>query len=148
MTDLRDPTTATVFIVGRNQRNGYDAEMVGYQEHVDALFNRNGQSCRQLYDRVTAGKPSRTRANTDRLRNLLFQKGIDRVLETNVICYSSPMSSDLANEEHKDGKARGTDIFRMAGSTLIRNTQVVKRLRRPDLSHFTAKWSCPWPQAA
>ena len=25
---------------------------------------------------------------------------------------------------------------------------VVKRLRRPDLSSFTAKWSCPWPQAA
>ena len=25
---------------------------------------------------------------------------------------------------------------------------VVKRPRRPDLSRFTAKWSCPWPQAA
>ncbi len=25
---------------------------------------------------------------------------------------------------------------------------VVKRPRRPDLGNFTAKWSCPWPQAA
>ena len=39
-------------------------------------------------------------------------------------------------------------LIRMVDSTLIRNTTVVRWLRRLNLSHFTAKWSCPWPQAA
>ncbi|EDT8929413.1 sporulation protein YqfC [Salmonella enterica subsp. enterica serovar Mbandaka] len=30
----------------------------------------------------------------------------------------------------------------------IATPKVVKRPRRPDLSSFTAKWSCPWPMAA
>jgi|NGEPerStandDraft_6_1074524.scaffolds.fasta_scaffold127555_1 hypothetical protein len=37
--------------------------------------------------------------------------GINDVLETNVICYSTPMSSDLAHKTHQGGKAAGRAIF-------------------------------------
>jgi len=101
-----------VFTVGRNQRNGFGVEAVGsHEDYLDALFNRNGSSCRGLYDRLTA-KPSPTRLNTDRLVSKLDQVGITEVLETNVICYSTPMSSDLRSREHLGGKERGTELFR------------------------------------
>jgi hypothetical protein len=95
MTNLADPLSAQDFIVGRNQARTYDASTLTHERHVDALFNRNGQSCRALYDELAA--PSPTRQNIDLLRGLLEKAGVDRVLETNVICYSSPMSADLCS---------------------------------------------------
>jgi hypothetical protein len=74
-------------------------------------FNRNGESCRDLYDELTDGRPSPTRKNTDRLVEYLAQQGVHRVLETNVICYSSPMSADLRQETHSGGAARGEELF-------------------------------------
>lgn len=117
MTDLTHPSSAQVFIVGRNQKNGYAVGgRVTYNRHVYALFNRNGQSCRGLYNEVTGGSPSPTRVHTDEFRTQLAQQNVTAVLETNVICYSSPMSSDLSRVEHRGGRARGTEIF----STLLR----------------------------
>jgi len=112
MTDLTDPHGARVLIVGRNPARGYDATTLDHARHLDALFNRNGQSCRALYDEL-AGEPSPTRRNIDMLRTLLSDAGVDHVLETNVICYSSPMSSDLAKPEHVGGREAGTAIFRL-----------------------------------
>jgi hypothetical protein len=37
--------------------------------------------------------------------------GCPAVLETNVCCYSTPMSADLARPEHAAGRARGREIF-------------------------------------
>jgi hypothetical protein len=117
MTDLPDPRQAAVFIVGKNQRNGYPVEQVGsHERHLDALFNRNGQSCRRLYDEITAGRPSPTRVNMDALAAKLRRRGIQGVVETNVVCYSTPMSADLASVRHAGGKQRGREIFR----TLLR----------------------------
>lgn len=112
MTDLTDPLSAQVLIVGRNPARGYDAATLDHARHLDALFNRNGQSCRRLYDELV-GEPSPTRRNIDLLRAVLMDAGIDRVLETNVICYSSPMSADLAKPAHAGGREAGTAIFRM-----------------------------------
>lgn len=113
MTNLTHPEQANVFVVGKNQRNGYPAEMVGEQSrHVDALFNRNGETCRGLYNEVTAGRPSRTRLNLDRLKQHLACADVDRVFETNVICYSTGMSADLARAIHHDGRECGRQIFR------------------------------------
>jgi hypothetical protein len=112
MTDLVDPLSATLFIVGKNQAKGYDASRLSHKRHVDALFNRGGESCRRLYDEMTGNSPSPTRKNTDRFRSILASNGIDRVLETNVVCYSTPMSSDLRLPEHRGGSVRGTEIFR------------------------------------
>ena len=112
MTEMQNPWEADVFIVGMNQRNGYDIDRVSHRRHLDALFNRNGESCRGLYDELTVGKPSPTRRNTDALVAHLKRRGIHGILETNVICYSTPMSSDLRSPEHSGGTEGGEDIFR------------------------------------
>jgi hypothetical protein len=111
MTDLTDPLSANVFIVGQNQRNGYAIGRLTHERHVAALFNRNGESCRRVYDEMTGLRPSPTRQNTDRFRRILEAEGISRVIETNVVCYATPMSSDLRLPEHIGGKVRGSEIF-------------------------------------
>lgn len=113
MTELRDPLKATVFIVGRNQRHGYEATRISHQRHIDALFNRNGESCRKVYEEITGGTASPTRNNTDNFRAMLKAQGVTDVLETNVICYSTPMSADLSLSEHAGGALHGSEIFRL-----------------------------------
>lgn len=113
MSSLQDPLEARVFIVGMNQAKGYPVDSVGsHARHMDALFNRNGQSCRGLYDEITGGKPSPTRTNIDDLRMRLASEGIRDVLETNVICYSTARSRDLTRPEHVAGAVKGDQIFR------------------------------------
>lgn len=125
MTSSTEPWTASVFTIGRNQRNGFQVELVGnHDSYLDALFNRNGRSCRGLYDQIV-GKASPTRTNTDRLVGKLRARGIADVLETNVICYSTPMSTDLRAEEHYGGAERGTEIFRTIFSIIKPHALVV-----------------------
>jgi hypothetical protein len=113
MTKLEDPCRANVFVVGKNQAKGYSTKLIGDQDkHVDALFNRNGQSCRGLYDELTGGKLSVTRRNTDSLVDKLASVNVRAVLETNIVCYSTPMSNALSSSAHKGGWERGEDIFR------------------------------------
>ena len=113
MTKLQNPLDANIFVVGKNQRNGYDCKTLGsHQRHMDALFNRNGESCRAIYGEMTVGKPSPTRKNTDRFVGMLESNGVDNVLETNVICYSTPMSADLQKSRHARGSRKGEEIFR------------------------------------
>jgi hypothetical protein len=112
MTELADPIAANVFIVGKNQAKGYESGHLSHKRHVDALFNRGGESCRRVYDEMTGNSPSPTRQNTDRFRKILASEGVTQVLETNVVCYSTPMSSDLRLPEHRGGTVRGTEIFR------------------------------------
>ena len=111
MTRMKRPLEADVFIVGMNQRNEYLARDVSHQRHLDALFNRNGESCRGLYDEITGGRPSRTRRNIDGLVARLDRRDIHSVLETNVVCYSTPMSSDLRDRAHSGGAGKGEEIF-------------------------------------
>lgn len=112
MTDLVDPLSAQVFIIGRNPARPYDARSLTHERHLDALFNRKGQSCRSLYNEL-ARKASPTRHNVDLFRGLLAEVGVDSILETNVICYASPMSSDLAKPAHTGGRGAGKAIFRL-----------------------------------
>ena len=105
-----DPAEADVFIVGMNQRKAYKVGEVGeHHQFLDAHFNvHSPDCCRALYDKVSGGRPSPTRCNTDRIRACLEHVGAAKILETNVICYSSPMSEDLC----RDGIERGIKIFR------------------------------------
>ena len=113
MTKLTDQLDADLFIVGKNQRHGYDCDAVGsHDRHLDALFNRNGEQCRNLYEEMTRGRPSPTRKNTDRFVQLLKKAGVTKILETNVICYSTPMSSNFSDYQHLGGSRRGEEIFR------------------------------------
>lgn len=60
MTELADPLAAKVFIVGRNQAKGFHSSRLTHRRHIDALFNRNGESCRKVYDEMTGFSPSPT----------------------------------------------------------------------------------------
>jgi hypothetical protein len=104
MTNLTNPQEVDVFIVGKNQRNGYDCARLGsHDRHLNALFNRNSETCRKVYNEMTAGKASPTRKNTDRFVKILASKGVHNILGTNVICYSTPMSADLRLGQHSGG---------------------------------------------
>jgi len=135
MTDLADPTQADCFIVGLNQRNGYDVAAVGsHSRHVDALFNQNGQSCKGLYDSLCKTSPTRT--NIDRLSRRLKACGA-KVLETNVICFSTPMSADL----NTDQRQIGSEIFKWLYERILPRVIIVhgsgaaKRLAKLDTSN-------------
>ncbi|WP_124380434.1 hypothetical protein [Ralstonia sp. SET104] len=104
---------AKVFIVGKNQAKEYLVARVGsHARHVDALYNRNGQSCRALYDEIADGQPSKTRPNIDDLTKRLTLAGVEGVLETNVVCYSTAMSRHLRQQKHAAGAVKGDLIFR------------------------------------
>ena len=111
MTKMTDPLEADVFIVGMNQRNGYPADQIPHERHLDALFNRNGESCRGLYDEATNGKPSLTRPNTDGLTGRLNKRDVHNVVETNVVCFSTPLGKDLRKSENAEGARKGEDLF-------------------------------------
>ena len=112
MTRMKNPLEADVFIVGMNQRNPYSAVDVSHEKHLDALFNRNGETCRGLYDEMTKGRPSPTQRNIDGFTDRLNQRNIHNILETDVVCYSTPMSPDLRKPEHAGGARKGEEIFR------------------------------------
>ena len=112
MTEMANPWEAEVFIIGRNQNKKYDVNEISHERHLDALFNRNGESCRGLYNELREGKPSRTRKSTEDLVAHLNRRSIYNILETNVVCYSTPTSKDLNKPEHSEGVKRGEEIFR------------------------------------
>jgi hypothetical protein len=89
MTDMAHPENARTFVVGRNQARSFRVDQIGsHDAYIDALFNRNGRSCRKLYGQLQGDDgPSDTRKNIDRLREHLAREGLDDVLETNVICF-------------------------------------------------------------
>jgi hypothetical protein len=111
LTDYARPWECRVFTVGRNQAKAFASASVGTHDHfVDSLFNRGSETGRALYQRMVP-VPSPTRRNTDRLVAELGRAGIVDVLETNVVCYSTPMSSDLASQLHVGGEKAGREIF-------------------------------------
>ena len=112
MTKLRDPLQAEVFVVGMNQSWEYSTDDISHEQHVEALFNQGPDGCRGMYDMLTDGNPSHTRKNIDCLVERLAHAGVDKVLETNVICYSTGMSKYLRENPHIGGAKRGKEIFR------------------------------------
>lgn len=114
MTSMPDPCSAKLFIVGYNPAKAYSSQDLDHERHIDALFNRNGETCRGLYNEVT--KESPTRGNIDKLTAKLANVGITSVLETNVVCYATAKKKDLAKPDHIGGKSRGVAIFQ----TLVR----------------------------
>ena len=78
MTDMEHPEKARIFIVGYNQATGFPAAALagGRNAYIDALFNRNGMSCRKLYEQMRYNKGrsnSKTRENVVALRGRLVQ---------------------------------------------------------------------------
>ena len=144
MTKLADPRQADVFIVGENQRQPYRTGAVSHERHVAALFNRPPEGCRRLYDELTSGSPSPTRKNIDALVGRLEDVGVENILETNVICYSTPMSNDLRHKANVGGARRGEKVFRFLlssidvrvlivhGASTLRKLKSILRCDLPD----------------
>lgn len=133
MTDVANPVDANVFVVGRNQATTYCAALIPRQRHMNALFNRNGESCRALYDEVRGGKPSPTRRNIDCFVAKRKRRGV--LVETDVVCYSTRKSADLKHADHAGGRARGEEIFgyvlkTIAPTVLIVYGKVPRKLSR------------------
>ncbi|MDF8359433.1 hypothetical protein [Achromobacter anxifer] len=109
-THHQDPASARVFLVGANQASAYLKGAVSHEQHMDALFNRNDQTCERLYQELDF--QSRSRPHIDRFCQELAARGIDDVLQTNVVCYSTKNAKELSNAEHRAGRSRGKEIFR------------------------------------
>ncbi|CUJ69861.1 Uncharacterised protein [Achromobacter sp. 2789STDY5608633] len=122
-THYHDPASARVFLVGANQASAYKEDAVSHDQHVDALFNQNGLNCEKLYQEL--GFKSRSRTYIDRFCRELGARGIDDVLQTNVICYSTGKASELSKAEHSAGRSRGAEIFRALVSHVKPRVMVV-----------------------
>ena len=116
MTDLTDPLSAEVLIVGYNPATPYLSNVVDYERFIDSLFNRNGEECRKFYKEVTEQSP--TRANIQMLTAKLEKVGVTSILETNVVCYGAGKKKDLNLPKHCGGKVRGMKIFRKLVKTI------------------------------
>lgn len=102
-----DPMPADVLIVGASSARTFRVADVGnHEQFVDALWNRNGKTCRAMYDAATS-KPSLTRPNLDRLSQMLATHGL-RSLQTNVTCASASYDADVS----QDDRAHGTALFK------------------------------------
>lgn len=110
MTTLKNPRDAKVFLVGYNPAKAYLTSQISHDRHIDALFNRNGEDCHAIYKDLT--RESLTRGNIRDLSDRLSAAGIPEILETNVVCYSTAKSKELALPVHVGGKERGREIFR------------------------------------
>lgn len=112
MTDAIDPASSEVFVVGYNQSKTFpESSISSHNAFLDSLFNRGQESCRVLYDRV-AGSASRTRQVTDQLVNTFARFQIRNVIQTNVICYSTPRAANARTPDHSQGLKQGTDLFK------------------------------------
>ena len=139
MTDLDDPESANVFVVGINQATTYPANML--ERHIDALFNRNGETNRSLYSEIRSGASSPTRKATEKLTRALQEKGL-KVIETNVFCSSTPKYKDLTITE----KSRGFSIFQTVYSTIQPKVLIVHgEPTRKELNRRMG-WAIPKPQ--
>lgn len=120
---MTDPAAADVFIVGLNPAKAYPSTAVSHERHIDALFNRNGESCRGIYAEITQESP--TRGSIELLTAKLSTAGVSSVIETNVICYSTPDSKALRLPEHAGGRERGREIFSMLTKVIQPKAMVI-----------------------
>lgn len=102
-----DPEKADILIVGASSAKTFHVADVGdHDQFIDALWNRNGRTCRAMYDAATT-KPSKTRPNLDKLSEMLAAHGLTS-LQTNVSCASARYDADISEED----RAHGTEIFK------------------------------------
>lgn len=106
MTDT-DPEWADVLIVGASSAKSFLVSNVGdHDNFIDALWNRDGKTCRAMYDAATT-RPSKTRPNLDRLSAMLASHGLNS-LQTNVTCTSARYDSEVIEAD----RILGTQLFK------------------------------------
>lgn len=102
-----DPEQADVLIVGASSAKTFNVADVGSHEtFLDALWNRNGHTCRAMYSAATE-KPSPTRGNLDRLSKMLAAYKLTS-LQTNVTCASARYDAEVLKED----RTHGAELFK------------------------------------
>lgn len=126
-----DPEKADVLIVGASSATKLHIKDIGHHDlFIDGLWNRNGRTCRQMYD-AAAAKPSRTRPNLERLSDMLAAHRLTS-LQTNVSCASARYDAQILDED----RALGTEIFKAVvthvpwKAMIIYGANAVKRFGR------------------
>jgi hypothetical protein len=115
-----DPTQADVLIVGASSAKTFRVADVGHHERfLDALWNRNGRTCRAMYDSATL-KPSPTRPNLDRLSQMLAAHGLTS-LQTNVTCASARYDAEVSQKD----RAHGTLLFKTVVTHVRWNAMII-----------------------
>ena len=110
ITRSKHPFSSEVFVVGINDAKAFPVSKVGsHDRFLDAFFNRGGEDLLRALLKVTSG-PYHTWNNVENLICRLEKHQVMNVLSTNVICYSTPMSSDLQQSSHASAAARATDF--------------------------------------
>ena len=112
MTQMTNPLDADVFVIGMKPARQYPADEISHERHFNALFNRNGEHCRSLYDEVNKGDASPTRRNLDSFTALLNQRDIHNIIETNIVCCSDPDNIPSPSTGHIDQSGSDEEIFR------------------------------------
>ncbi len=143
ITSSKDPASSEVFVVGMNDAKTFPASKVdSHDQFLDALFNRSGENCYNLFYRLTSG-PYHTRNNIDNFIRILEKHGVTDVLSTNVICYSTPMSSDLRQDSHAGGATRGREIFRTVFEIIAPKIVIVQG--SGSVKELSKVLKCPLP---
>lgn len=115
-----DPSQADVLIVGASSAKTFRVADVGsHDQFLDALWNRNGRTCRAMYDSAIA-KPSPTRANLDRLSQMLAANGLTS-LQTNVTCSSARYDSEVSDKD----RSHGTLLFKTVVTYVPWNAMII-----------------------
>jgi hypothetical protein len=105
-TNLPHPMDAEGMIVGMNQATSYLVTDMSHEKFLNAHFGK-GLNSYDLY-RSVRSEESKTRINIEVLAACLKRP----LLESDVICYSTPRAKHLSNAEHRGGKERGIAIFK------------------------------------
>ena len=75
------PGSSRVFVVGFNQATPLSVT-ISHDAYIDALFNRNGCSIRELFNEARGGRgPSLSRRNIGDLSSRLAKRGVMDVLD-------------------------------------------------------------------
>jgi hypothetical protein len=112
MTNLQDPMGADVFVVGANQATPHKVDEVGpHERFINAMLNRSGQTCRDLYTEVRRS-PSGTRGHSDRFVDMLKEEGITAIVETNSVCFATEKEfKRVRRAENAEGLRVGKKLF-------------------------------------
>lgn len=125
-----DPMDCTLLLVGASSAKSFPAGDLQKSDLMNALFNRAGTSCCDLYQRFVAS-PSPSRQNLDRAIQVLEDAGW-RVMQTNVTCASAALDSQISPEARRNG----TELFKAVmnhvpwRAMVIFGSGAAKRFRR------------------
>lgn len=126
-----DPASATVFVVGYNPAKEFSEKAcsekgISHKKYVAALFNDDKNAHRELFYQLHP-KQSPTREATQELVRVIGHERplLQAVIETNVICFSTPKARDIKKPENAIGRTRGLELFKVLVRTIKPRVMII-----------------------